>query len=411
MRRVDLRPLLNPNHKAIHESTARELLVYGGANSGKSYSIADKLLLQPIWQPGVPLRAAVVRKTLPSLRRSALYIIEKRAAEFGLPLVVNRGEWTAKYGKMEFLFLSMNNEEDHQKLKSLTDLDFIWINELPEIRETDYDELVLRLRGGKSSYDQIIADFNPIGKTSWVYKRFWETDVYEADKLRYTIEDNHPSYLADPKTKAYIASIERTREQNPNYYRIYRLGEWGELEGVIFNWDVVPFPKDIRFDEVFYGGDFGYTEPAALIRIYRKGKEYWLEEIVYEAGLTNQALAAKAVAGGVTRSADCYFDSAEPKSIQELKDAGINAKPAIKGPDSVRYGIDYLLSIKVHIIEGSENISREVRSYVRKTDKDGRYLEEPIEFNDHAMSAVRYGITTHARRPGGFIGFSDEPFY
>jgi phage terminase large subunit len=411
VKRVDLRPLLNPNHRALHESTSRELLVYGGANSGKSYSIADKLLLQPLWQPGVPLRAAVVRKTLPSLRRSALYILEKRAAEFNLPLVINRGDWTAKCGNMEFLFLSMNNEEDHQKLKSITDLDFIWVNELPEIRETDYDELILRLRGGKSSYDQIVADFNPIGKTSWVYKRFWETDVYEAEKLRYTIEDNHPSYLADPKTKAFIASIERTKKQNPNYYRIYRLGEWGELEGVIFNWDVVPFPTDVRFDEVFYGGDFGYTEPAALIRIYRKGREYWVEEVVYKEGLTNQALAAASLAGGVTRSAECYWDSAEPKSIQELKDAGLNAKPAIKGKDSVRFGIDYLLSVTIHILEGSENVSKEARSYVRKTDKDGEILEEPIEFNDHAMSAIRYAITTHARRAGGFIGFSEEPFY
>lgn len=411
MKQVDLRPLLNPNHKAIHASTSRELLVYGGANSGKSYSIADKLLLAPLWQPGVNLRAAVVRKTLPSLRRSALDILEKRAEAFGLPFELNRGDWTARSGRMEFLFLSMNNQEDFQKLKSITDLDFIWVNELPQIREEDYDELVLRLRGGKSSYDQIVADFNPIGKTTWVYKRFWETDVFEAEKLHYTIESNHPSYLADPKTKAFIASIERTKDHNPNYYRIYRLGEWGELEGVIFNWDVVPFPKDVRFDEVFYGGDFGFTEPAALVRVYRKGREYWLEELVYEPGLTNQKLASRAIAAGVTRSAECYFDSAEPKSIQELKDAGLNAKPAIKGPDSVRYGIDYLLSVKIHILEGSENISKEVRSYVRKTDKDGEFLEEPIEFNDHAISATRYAIVTHARRAGAFIGFSEEAFY
>jgi phage terminase large subunit len=406
-----IEPLLNPHHEAIHRSVSRELLVYGGANSGKTYSIADKLLLQPLWQPGVPLRCAVVRRTLPSLRRSAYYVLEKRAADLGFPFKPNRNDWTARVFSMTFLFLSMNNEEDFQKLKSITDLDYIWINELPELREADYNELLLRLRGGKGKYDQIIADFNPIGKTTWVYKRFWETRAHDAEKLRYTIYQNHPAYLADPKTKAYIDSIKRTKDQNPNYYKIYFLGEWGELEGVIFNWDVTPLP-DVAFDETFYGGDFGFTtDPSTMVRIYRKGDEYWFQEVFYEWGLTNQDIAARARSAGVGRHDDTYWDSAEPKSIEELKRAGLNAKPCRKGADSIRSGIDFLLTKKCHIVEGSEWISKEARSYVRKKDKDGNLLNAPIEHNNHAMSAIRYGMTTHLHRKRAFGAFSEKDFY
>jgi phage terminase large subunit len=122
---------------------------------------------------------------------------------------------------------------------------------------------------------------------------------------------------------------------------------------------------------------------------------------------------------GVDRLADTYWDSAEPKSIQELCDAGLNAKPSDKGPDSVRAGIDYLAGMidkngrsKIHIIDGSENIVREQKSYTRRKDKDGHYLPEPIKINDHAMSAVRYGICTHVKQidvSAGTVSYDVRP--
>ena len=418
MKYVRLDDKLNPNHKAIHKSKSRELLVYGGANSGKTYSIADKLLLQSIWQGGVPIRCIVIRKTLPSLRRSAFYVLEKRADMLGLPFIANRGDWTARCGNVNFIFLSMNNEEDFQKLKSMTDIDFIWVNELPEIREQDYQELLLRARGGKAAYEQIIADFNPIGKTSWVYKRFWEHFPDEAEKLRYTIDSNHPSYLADPKVAVYIDKLKRSKEYDPNYYKIYFLGEWGELEGVIFNWDVVPKPAG-PFDEIFYGGDFGFSiNPAALVRVYRRGKELWLEEVIYHdpmehggQGLTNQELASEALRLGVKRNDETYWDSAEPKSIEELRRAGLNAKPCRKGSDSIRHGIDFLKSFTVHIIDGAIHLSREVRSYIWAKDHNGKSLDKPIARDNHGIDATRYAVTTHLHRARGFVAFSEEDFY
>jgi len=389
--------LLNPQHEALFQSKDRELVVYGGAGAGKSYSIADKLLVQAMVRNGRPSKTLLIRKTLASLKKTSLDILQRRADAFGVDFNVNRGEWTAQVNNMEFIMSGMNNKEDYQKIKSLTDVDLIWVNEASELRESDYAELLLRLRGtqrkDKYGFRQIICDFNPIGKTSWVFTRFFERNIGNAKKLRYTVLDNQWA------ENEYIAQLQASKQWDPNYHRIYFEGEWGELKGLIYNWDIVPLP-DIAFDEIFYGGDFGFSvDPAACIRIYRKADEIWVQEVIYATGLTNQQLGAEMKAQGLTRRDQTYWDSAEPKSIQELCDLGLTALPAQKGPDSVRAGIDFLKPMKIHIVEGSENIIKEQKSYVWKKDKDGNSLNVPIEFNNHAMSAIRYGIYTRMGGP------------
>ena len=409
--RVNLNQVMNPKHQDLFQSVDPELLVYGGAGAGKSYSIADKLFLQGIINPQERQKIVVIRKTLASLRKSTLDIIERRADALHRPFRLDKGTWTAQCGNQTWVFTGINNREDYQKIKSLTDVNFIWVNELTELREDDYKELGLRLRGakgtGKYAFRQIISDFNPIGKTSWIYDRFWQRLPKAARKLRYTVLDNP---WAEPE---YIARLRETAKDDRNFYKIYFLGEWGELQGIIFTWDVVPLPA-IAFDEIFYGGDFGYTiDPAALVKIYRKADEFWLEEKIYQTGLTNPALAALCLSSdvGVTESDDTYWDSAEPKSIQELQDNGLNAKASLKGPDSVRATIDFLLSKKIHVVEGSPNLVKEVRSYVRKKDKDGRVLPVPIAFNDHGIKASGYGIFTHCKTAGIYISQGGEDVY
>ena len=405
---VNLNQYLNPNHTELFQCADPELVVYGGANAGKTYSIADKFLWQSVWQNDRPLKALIIRKTFPALRVSALEILEKRAALFKLPFNLNKADWIARCFNMTFIFQSLNNKEDYEKLKSQTDIDFIWINEVHQLREPDYDECLRRMRGGKSRFEQIIIDFNPIGKTSWVFQRFFEKNIGNVKKLRYTIEDNHPGYLALEKTQREIERLRATKRYNENYYKIYFLGEWGELEGLIFpNWDIVDAPPS-NPDEIFYGGDFGYSvDPAALVRIYRKANEFWVEQIIYETELTNIQLGNKMKAMGVNDTDVSYWDCAEPKSIQELYDMGFNIKPCEKGPDSVRAGIDFLKEAIIHIIDGSEKIITEQKSYVWKEDKDGNTLNVPLEMDNHAMDAIRYGIYTHCKRAFGAVGISE----
>lgn len=408
--RLNVNAILNAKHGKIFGSTDRDLLVYGGAGAGKSYSIADKLFLQGILNPHERQKIVVVRKTLASLRKTTLDIIERRADALRRPFHVDHSTWTGRCGNQMWIFTGINNREDYQKIKSLTDVNFIWANELTELREDDYRELSLRLRGersiGKYSYRQLISDFNPIGKTSWIYERFWQRLPDAARKIRYTVLDNP---WADPE---YLEHLRKSAADDLNWYKIYFLGEWGELQGVIFSWDVCPLP-DIHFDDIFYGGDFGYSiDEAALIKIYRRADEYWLEEKIYETGLTNPALAKRSKEEGVGPYDDTYWDSAEPKSIQELSDNGLNAKPSLKGPDSVRSSIDFLKSKKIHIVEGSPNLAKEVKSFIWKKDKDGRSLPVPsTSCKDHAISATRYGITTHAHAGGIYISQSKEDVY
>ncbi|MBU2685815.1 MAG: PBSX family phage terminase large subunit, partial [Gammaproteobacteria bacterium] len=352
----NIMPFLNPNHSELFKSTDFELTVRGGANAGKTYSIADKLLMQPIIQDA-PLKALIVRKTLPRLRTSTLEVIEKRAKLFKLPFELNQANWVANIGNLKMQFLSLNNKEDYEKIRSLTDIDFIWCNELPELLETDYELLRTRIRGGKSSFAQFITDFNPIGKGTWVFKRFFEKNIGNVRKLRYTILDNPWA------TKAEVERLKDTKDHNPNFYKVYFEGEWGELEGLIFDWDIVCKTREqeiagkswkdiINPDEIFYGGDFGYSvDPAALIRIYRKANEFWVEQVIYEKGLTNIQLGKKMHDAGLDDKVPNYWDCAEPKSIQELYDFPFNAKPCEKGPDSIRAGIDFLKEQKIHILD------------------------------------------------------------
>jgi phage terminase large subunit len=195
-----------------------------------------------------------------------------------------------------------------------------------------------------------------------------------------------------------IEFVKSMKDTDPNFYKIMFEGEWGELEGLIYNWDVVPLP-DIKFNEIIYGGDFGYSvDPATFVKIYRKADEFWLQELIYETGLTNPQLAERVKATGYDKKDRSYWDSAEPKSIQELSDNGISAIPCEKGADSVRFGIDYLRSLKIHIIDGSTNIIKEARGYIWKKDKDGNSLKVPVKFNDHAMDGIRYAIHTHCKK-------------
>jgi phage terminase large subunit len=394
---LNLNRVLNYKHQELFQSTAPELCIRGGKNAGKTYSIADKILLQPRLQPGKNLKAIVVRKTLPRIKASVLEILQKRAEAQKIEFRLNKGDYVAQVGGLKILFLSMENKDDHEKARSVTDVDFVWMNEATEMREIDYDMLRLVIRGGESSFSQLFLDFNPIGKTSWVYKRFFENKNGSngMQKLHYTVYDN-PWAREDE-----IEKLKSYKHINKNLYDINFLGQWGELEGVIYDWgepvDVEAIPESL--DETFYGLDFGYSvDPAALVRIYRKADEFWVEEVVYEKGLTNQALASLMRKRGVKEFADIYADSAEPKSIDELCREGFNVKPCEKGADSVRAGIDYLQSLKIHIIDGSENMSREQRSYVRKMDKDGNYLPAPVDFDNHAMDAIRYGIYTHCKK-------------
>jgi phage terminase large subunit len=195
-------------------------------------------------------------------------------------------------------------------------------------------------------------------------------------------------------SKEYIEQLEGLAEIDENYYRIYALGEWGVLQNLIYsNWDVVnKMPED--YDEVIYGLDFGYVNPTVLLEIRIKENEIWAKEIIYQSHLTNAEL-IDLLKEKIDRNVSIYADSAEPQRIEEIYQAGFNVYPSEK---NVQFGINRVKQYKLHILEDSVNLIKEIRSYKWKEDKEGRILEEPVKFNDHAMDAMRYALASLQNR-------------
>lgn len=377
------------------QDRSRYLVLCGGKGSGKSEFAARKLFYRCETEGNQ--RFLILRKVRKTVKESVLEVVKRLLDENEVKYELNKTDriisWTNTKGQRnELLFDGLDEPE---KIKSIKAITGIWIEEATDFTAKDFMEIDLAFREPGPAYKQIILTFNPDESLApWLKLRFF--DHIDPDA---TI---HPSTVNDNPIAEVRAEYRRQLEaiQDPTYRTIYLDGLWAMPKGKIYNWDVVPLP-DIKFDEIFYGGDFGYSvNPATIVKIYRKADELWVEEILYKTGLTNQDIAAEfKAAPGVDVRAPSYWDSAEQKSIEELYRLGINALPAQKGPDSVRAGIDLLRSLKIHIVAGSENIIREARRYKWREDKHGNPLPEPEKFDDHAMDAIRYAIFTHIRKP------------
>jgi len=402
---------LSDHFYPLLSESSRYLVLCGGRGSGKSEFCARKLLFRCITEGGH--RFLILRKVRKTCRQSVLEVMMRLLSENNIAYKHNKTEGNISFygpdGKLnEMLFDGLDEPE---KIKSIKGLTGVWIEEATEFRESEFVEVDLCLREPGPSYQQVMASFNPDETATggmWLKRRFFDHIDPQAHVHKSTVLDNPiASIRADYLKQLNLLSDETLK-------KIYRYGMWAAPKGQIYDWDVVSYPgDDYPFDEIFYGGDFGYSvNPATVVRIYRRGDEFWLEEVVYQTGLINQDLGHLMRAGLVADDAPVYFDAAEPKSIEELSRMGFNVKPAEKGPDSVIAGIDFVKSKTVHILAGSENIIKEVARYCRQKDKDGNELPKPVKFDDHAMDAIRYGIATHCKRgPAGFAIFSQEAVY
>ena len=155
---------------------------------------------------------------------------------------------------------------------------------------------------------------------------------------------------------------------------------------------IIQIPKDNfpEFDEIFYGLDFGYAQdPTAIVEIAKVKDRLYLHEVCYKKGMTNRDIAEFIKGNGYDQDL-FYCDSAEPKSIEELRRQGFNVHPAMKGPDSIKIGIDILKRYDIMVTKRSTNLIKELRSYLWETDRDGKLTGKPIDHNNHAIDALRY---------------------
>lgn len=391
------------------KASNRFLVLCGGGGSGKTEFVARKLLLRAETEGNH--RFLNLRKVRSRVKESIQEVVIRMLRDAGKRYLINRTDRTIitanRQGvRTEWLFDGL---DDPDKIKSIKGITGVWMEEATEFTDKDFLQLDLRLREPTPFYKQIILSFNPDQeKAPWIKKIFFDHIHPDAFIDRSTIEDNPIAIVRDEYTKR----LDQLREQDETYYQIYRLGEWAIAKGKIFNWNVEPLPV-LNFDEIFYGGDYGYSvDPAVVVRISRKADDFWIQELIYERGLTNAMLAAKMKDAGIKPREPIYFDSSEPKSTQEIFECGFNAKPSAKGPDTVRAGIDFLKSKRIHIVEGSENLIREANAYKWREDKNGNLIPEPVKFNDHSIDATRYGIFTHCfRRPRGAAAIVKRSVY
>jgi len=361
----------------LEQTKSKTVIVYGGAGSGKSYTVALFLIEKFLHESNKHF--LITRKTNPSLKLTSYALMLNFLSEIGVPFELNKSEQVIQFNKNVMVFRGM---DDPEKIKS-AEFNYVWMEEATEFSLDDYRQLTLRLRRYTNSRNQMYLTFNPL-KTTWLYKEFFAQSKEDTAILKTNYKDN--PFLSTE----YIETLEGLKNEDETYYKIYALGDFASPEGTIYaNFDIVHAPK---CDQVIYGIDFGYNNPSAVLKIGIKDGEYFIMDEIYQTRLTNAELIER-LKTFVDRS-PVYADAAEPNRIEEIRQAGFNIYAADK---SVKDGIDCVKRQKLHIDPKCVNTLKEIEGYKWRQDKDGNSLDDPVKYMDHAMDALRYALYTHSK--------------
>lgn len=393
----------NSAFKRAKATKCRYRILYGGAGSGKSHYAGQETILNML--SSGEYAYLVVRKTNKSIKNSVYKLLMDviNEAELGSYFQCNRSDMSITCVTGSRLITS--GLDDVEKLKSVTGINRILVEEASEISEADFEQLDLRLRGVNRVGHQLTMMFNPISELHWIKKRFFDVGVNDCFIMKSTYKDN--SFLDE----AYIRKLEGLEQQDYQYYRIYTLGEWGTLGNLVFsNWrkeDLSEMAE--RFDNHYNGLDFGFADdPAAFVRVHLDSSRkivYIINEI-YRRGAHIDELADD-IKGLVDGGELVICDSAEPRSISDLRRHGVNARGAKKGKGSIEHGIKWLQSYEIVVDHGCVNMIKELSGYKWREDKDGNVIPKPIEFNNHLIDGLRYGLESAmgGRKFGAVEGF------
>ncbi len=354
--------------------------IQGGSSASKTYSILaveiDHCTKNPYTE------TSVVAESIPHLKRGAMRDFMKIMTVTGR---FNAARWNATDFRYKFAngsYIEFFSADDDSKLRGAR-RDRLYMNEANNLSFHAYTELAARTK------QSVILDWNPVNEF-WFHSELMHDE--DVDFLILTYKDNEacPKSARDFIEKARVKAD--TSEYWANWYKVYGLGQVGTLQGAIYeDFEVVEGIDVSRAKFVALGLDWGFSnDPTALVAIYRQGDCLLIQELLYATGLTNQDIADKLRSLGITRAWEIVADSAEPKSIEEIYRLGFNIKPAEKGPDSVRNGIDILKRYKLQVTKDSTNLIKELRSYTWATDKEGKNTGVPIDSFNHACDAMRY---------------------
>lgn len=344
-------------------------------------------------------RILIVRKVATTLRQSTWKLFLDLLHEWGLYDYsrINKSNYEIELPNGAVLLFT--GIDDPEKIKSITGIDDIWIEEATELSENDFNQLNLRLRSRKKN-PQIHLTFNPIGKNNWVYKR-WFKDGYVPKDNEVII---HSTYKDNPfLDEENIRELEYYMETDYIFYQIYALGEFATLDKKVFtnvsidNFDFREMIKANHSLKALFGLDFGYTaDPTAFIAVLLddKNKKIYVYDEFYERGLLNNEIANLIIRKGYKKEV-IQADSASPKDIDELKRLEIERIRGVKkGPGSILNGIQFLQQYEIIINESCVNTIEEIENYAWTKDKSGEYINKPVDMFNHLMDALRYAVSS-----------------
>ncbi len=412
--------IVNETYQPLFTQKARYFIFMGGRSAGRSF-VASQFALAKLIAPDY-FRCAIMRYVLGDIRNSIFQDIVDRAEEQEVlnNLDVKEHSLTISYGgnKITGIGFRKSANEQKSKLKSLANYNCVIIEEADEVSEEDFMQLDDSLRTMKSDITVILL-LNPPHKNHWIVRRWFnlikseEIEGYYSPQLKSIFTDTifiHSTYLDNivNVNQSTISNFENYKKTRPDHYwnMIKGLVSEGARGRIFKTWKPI---SDKEYEELefpkFYGLDFGFSnDPAALIEIKEHNNKIYLRELIYETGLTNDRISDRMKDLEVSDSAYIYGDNEEAKSIEEIKIKGWNIEPCVKGPGSVNAGISMLLDREVYYTESSVNIAKETQDYVWALDRNKEPTNDPVDKNNHAMDAVRYGVFTKSRQP--FIGFA-----
>lgn len=386
----------NKIFQPANESRHRYRVMLGSAGSGKSVNVAQDYIVKLSDPKYAGCSLLVVRGVEVSHLNSTFAELTAAIGKLGLTEI-----WESKLNPLtirnktngnSIIFRGCSDARAIERLKSVTvpvgKICWVWCEEATELKDSDFDVIDDRLRGKlpPDLYYQITLSFNPINAGHWIKSQLWDMDSPDIFKHKSTYLDNK---FIDTE---YRQRMLRRKELDPEGYQVYGLGEWGECGGLVFPNVSIGDYRNKEFEQFTLGSDFGFNHNHATLLIgWADGAPYIINEVVVT-GKTTDEIISLCEKAQIPKNVLMFCDSAEPDRIKEFKKAGYRAYPVAKEKNSVSNQITWLKNRTIYVDGRCEHTQKEIQAYKwRKDPTSGEYLDEPVNFNDDCMAALRYG--------------------
>lgn len=383
------------------------ILITGGRGSGKSFNAStfiERLTFELTEAEKIVHQILYTRYTMVSAGMSIIPEMMEKIELDGTTkyFKTTKTDIVNKMTNSRIMFRGIKTSSGNQtaKLKSIQGITTFVCDEAEEwTNEEEFDKIMLSIRK-KGIQNRIIIIMNPCDSNHFIYKKYIENThkLVEIDGVQVQVS-THPNVLhihttyfdnLENLSPEFLREVQEMKEKNPEKYAHVVIGRWADVaEGAVFKkWGIVKeFPQWAK--KVAIGQDFGYTtDVSAAVKCGIVDNALYVDELCYQSGMLTNALADKVRPYGLK----VFAESADPRLVDEIKLRGVNIYGVDKSGPSIKAGIDKILSMDLYVTERSYNLMKELRTYVWDKDKDGNYINEPVDKDNHLMDAIRYYV-------------------